>query len=213
MRLHTIYSLIALLIAGVIIGSGSADAQSAEAIAKRLNDKYQPLTSLRAEFTQTMTSQYSDIRDEKSGHLLLRGDDYLLDTGNEVYARRGDDTWRYSRADNQVIVSAYMEDEGSFSVNDLFFSYDEMFNIMDIETETLDGARHFKVALQPKEDDSFFSEVTLWLRDRDDIITRIHILDLNGTRMDFRLNNVQLNPTLASNAFAPPAGAEVVNLR
>lgn len=211
--MRTITSLTTAILLGVLMLPLTAGAQSADAIAKRLNDKYQPLTSLRAEFTQTMTSQYSDIREQQAGVLLLRGEDYLLDTGDEIYARSGEDVWRYSRGENQVIVSNYMEDEATFSVNDLFFRYDELFNIVDIGSETYEGARHFRVTLEPKESESFFSEVTLWLRDQDDIVTRIHMIDMNGTRMDFRLENVELNPAVASNAFAPPSGAEVVNLR
>ncbi len=196
-----------------LAGSYEAKAQSADDIARRLSAKYQSLSSLRAEFTQTLTSEYSDIRDEKSGSLILKGDNYLLDTGNEVYARNGDATWRFSHQDNQVIVSDYSADSGNFSVNDLFFNYDEMFNIMDIETENYSGTRHYRVRMEPRATDSFFSEVTLWLRDRDDIITRIRMVDLNGTRMDFQLKNVQLNPTLAADAFAPPPDAEIIKLR
>lgn len=211
-----IRTIIALLVTVFLYGTAatdSASAQSADAIAQRLHNKYESLSSLRAEFTQTMTSQYSDIRDQKAGTLLLKGDDYRLETGGETYARRGDETWRYSRSENQVIVSDYMDDDGSFSVNDLFFRYDELFDVTDVRTESNDGSRHYRMTLRPKQDDSFFSEVTLWLRDRDDIITRIHMVDLNGTEMDFRLKNVELNPTLAASAFAPPSGAEVVNLR
>lgn len=210
---HPTRRLVTLLLVFGFIGAGTAVGQSADAIAQRLSDKYQSLTSLRAEFTQTMTSEYSDIRDVQSGSLMLQGDNYVLDTGNEVYARNGDDTWRYSHQDNQVIVSEYMGDEGSFSVNDLFFNYEEMFTIMDIDTENYDGTRHFRIEMEPRDPDSFFSEVTLWLRDRDEIITRIHMRDLNGTRMDFRLENVQLNPALAANVFAPPSDAEIINLR
>ena len=112
-----------------------------------------------------------------------------------------------------MIVSDYSADSGNFSVNDLFFNYDEMFNIMDIETENYSGTRHYRVRMEPRATDSFFSEVTLWLRDRDDIITRIRMVDLNGTRMDFQLKNVQLNPTLAADAFAPPPDAEIIKLR
>lgn len=193
--------------------TGIATAQSADAIAQRLNAKYQSLETIRAEFTQTMSSEYSDIREEKRGHLLLRGDDYRLDTGDEVYARDGSRVWRYSKSDDQVILSDAMDDDGSFSVNDLFFRYEDLFDVTDVRTEQYDGTRHYRMTMRPKQEHSFFSEVTIWLRDRDDIVTRLHMVDLNGTIMEFHLRNVELNAPLARNAFNPPAGARVVDLR
>lgn len=212
MRATSVVRASVLMLMAIVFVSG-VHAQSADAIAQRLNAKYGELESLRADFTQTMTSDYSDLQDQKSGSLLLRGDDYLLDTGNETYARRGDELWRYSRADDQVVISDYLDDESSFSVNDLFFRYDELFNITDVRSESYEGSRHYRMTMLPRQDDSFFREVTLWMRNSDDIVTRVRMVDLNGTSMDFRLEDVQLNPRLQRDAFAPPSDAEVVNLR
>src|SRR5690625_7540859 len=99
-----------LVAALVLLREPQATAQTADAVTRRFNTKYASLESLRAEFTQTMTSQYSDIRDERSGRLLLHGENYLLDTGDEVYARNGGHVRRYSRPDNQVVLSSHMDD-------------------------------------------------------------------------------------------------------
>src|SRR5690625_109672 len=153
-----------LMAALVLLCAPQATAQSADAVTQRFNTKYAALESLRAEFTQTMTSQYSDIRDERSGRLLLRGENYLLDTGDEVYARNGGDVWRYSRPDNQVVLSSHMDDGSSFSVNDLFFRHDELFSIEDTASESLNGARHSRPVLVPPHESSFFQQVMLWMR-------------------------------------------------
>jgi outer membrane lipoprotein carrier protein len=188
-------------------------AQSVDAIANRLNAKYSSLQSVKAEFTQTMTSEFSDIREQKTGQLILRGDDYRLDTGDEVYARQGNNVWRFSRTENQVVISDAMDDEGSFSVNDLFFRHNELFRVSDVRTEQHEGTRHYRLTLQPRQEDAFFREVTLWMRDRDDIVTRLHMVDLNGTIMEFRLRNVELNGRIAPGSFELPSGARVVDLR
>lgn len=207
--------LIRLLTMVVLVGFFGTDAaaQSVDAIANRLNAKYSTLQSVRAEFTQTMTSEFSDIREQKTGQLILRGDDYRLDTGDEIYARQGSNVWRFARADNQVIISDAMDDEGSFSVNDLFFRHDELFRVSNVRAEQIEGARHYRLTLQPRQEEAFFREVTLWMRDRDDIVTRLHMVDLNGTIMEFRLQNVELDGRVAADSFQPPAGARIVDLR
>jgi outer membrane lipoprotein carrier protein len=207
--------LIRLIAFVLIVGFAASDAaaQSVDAIANRLNAKYSTLQSVKAEFTQTMTSEFSDIREQKTGQLILRGNDYRLDTGDEIYARQGNNVWRFARADNQVIISDAMDDEGSFSVNDLFFRHNELFRVSNVRTEQHEGTRHYRLTLQPRQEDAFFREVTLWMRDRDDIVTRMNMIDLNGTIMEFRLRNVELNGRVAASSFDPPSGARVVDLR
>jgi outer membrane lipoprotein carrier protein len=67
----------------------------------------------------------------------------------------------------------------------------------------------------PKKSDAFFVTATVWMRDRDDMITQMEVLDVNETTMFFKMKNIEENPTLAAGTFAfrPPAGAEVIDLR
>jgi outer membrane lipoprotein-sorting protein len=47
------------------------------------------------------------------------------------------------------------------------------------------------------------------------MLTRVQLEDQNGSTVIFRLDDVQLNPALAADAFTftPPPEAEVVDLR
>ncbi|MEX0599474.1 MAG: outer-membrane lipoprotein carrier protein LolA, partial [Rhodothermales bacterium] len=60
-----------------------------------------------------------------------------------------------------------------------------------------------------------FTQATLSMRTRDHNITRLQVVDVNGTTMDFNLTNIELNPALDSTVFqfTPPNGAEVIDLR
>ena len=77
------------------------------------------------------------------------------------------------------------------------------------------GERHYRLTLMPKSADSFFREATLWMRDRDDVITKMAVLDVNETRMIFTLDNIELNPSLDADTFrfTPPDGVEIIDLR
>ncbi len=87
--------------------------------------------------------------------------------------------------------------------------------MLDVDVVTHDGARHYRLNLKPKSPDSFFREATIWMRDRDDIITKLTVLDVNETRMVFTLDNIELNPVLDTDPFlfTPPDGVEVIDLR
>ena len=213
LKFTVLWAVLGLVVLSV--GHSSAVAQDAGAVFARLQQKYNGLDGLRAEFTQTMTSAYSDEKASSSGTLTLAGDRYRVETAGQVLVANGTETYVYLPEQQQVIINDVVEDESAFTPSEFLLNYDERFNVGSVEAVTLGGQKHFKLSLTPKSSSSFFQTATLWLRDRDDVITRLEVLDVNETRMVFELKNVQFNPALdaATFRFTPPAGAEVIDLR
>ena len=182
---------------------------------ERLRAKYESIDALRAEFTQTMTSEYSDTEETFEGTVILDGDRYRVEAGQNTFVTNGEVTWIYDTAKNQVLINDYVEDETAFSLNDFFFESNRDFELTSTENETVDGEAHLVLHLTPKRDDAFFSDVTIWMREQDDLATRLEVLDVNGTKMAFRLDNIELNPPVDDEmfTFTPPEGTEVVDLR
>lgn len=210
------YLLSHLLLVAVLVGAADqANAQSAESVFERLKEKYDTIESLRAEFSQTMTSSYMDDEATSSGVLIVQGESYRVETAGQTLVTDGNVTWVYMPSQNQVLINDHVNDEQTFSITEFLFEYDENFNASDVETTTLNGQRHFVLTLTPKKDDAFFTEATLSMREQDDLITQLRVVDVNGTTMLFNLENIQLNPSLAEDVFSftPPQGTEVVDLR
>lgn len=192
-----------------------ARAQDADALVQRLQSKYESIDALRARFTQTLQYPGAETSDSFSGTVTLRDDSYRVETASQTLVTDGTTTWIYSPAEQQVLVNDYREDETAFSLNSFLFDFDERYAVEDIEQAQYDGALHYVVTLSPKSGDSFFEQVRLWLRDRDDVVTRLEIVDVNETKMVYQLDDVELNPAVPADAFTfrPPAGAEVIDLR
>jgi outer membrane lipoprotein carrier protein len=176
---------------------------------------YESIGALRAEFTQTMTSSYTKDAATSSGVLILKGDQYRIETGKQVLVTDGKVTYVYLPAEKQVLINDFVKDETSFSPSDFLLNYGTRFNVTKAEAVQLAGQKHYKLSLTPKKPDSFFTKATIWMRDRDDIITMLEVIDVNETTMTFSLKNVQLNPSLKADTFTfrAPAGAEVIDLR
>lgn len=208
--------LVLLLIASVLcIGQRPAHAQDAQTVFDRLQQKYEALSSLQAEFTQTMSSAFSDQAATSSGTLTLSGDKYRVETTNQTLVTDGTTTYVYLPAEKQVLINTASTDETSFSPSEFLLNYDERFDVSGVTETQVDGRAHYKLTLSPKRDDSFFQEATLWMRDSDAVITRLEVLDVNETRMTFELKNIQLDPSLPGDifTFTPPEGVEVIDLR
>lgn len=207
-----------LLIAFAIVlfvGHGTAQAQSGDQVILRLKNKYDTIKTLRAEFTQTMSSSFSDGTESFSGKLMLEGDKYRVETGTQTLVTDGIVTWIYNASENQLLINDTVEDETTFSINEFFFNYPDRYEVLGVEVVQIDGQKHFRLNLKPKREDAFFQEVTLWMRDQDTVITRLEVTDLNETKMAFVLDNIELNPPLDRDTFRmdPPRGAEVIDLR
>lgn len=215
MKIRALLAGTVLTVFALFSSVSPAAAQDAEDVFERLKDKYDSIESLRAEFSQTMSSSYMDEQATSHGLLIASGEKYRVETEGQTLVTDGEVTWVYMPSQQQVLINDYMEDEQTFSVNEFLFDYDERFKLSDVQRSTLDGEDHFVVSLEPKSKDAFFTEATLSMRARDNVVTRLQVVDVNGTTMIFRLTNIQINPTLDAGVFSftPPKGAEVVDLR
>ena len=210
------YLLSRLLLVAIFLTIGDqATAQDADDVFERLKDKYDSIESLRAEFSQTMSSSYMDEEATSRGVLVVQGDRYRVETEGQTLVTDGDVTWVYMPSQNQVLINDYNEDEQTFSISEFLFDYEENYDASQVALTQLGGTRHFVLTLTPKKDDAFFTEATLSVRESDNVITRLQVVDVNGTTMIFNLENIQLNPSLQENTFSftPPKGTEVIDLR
>ncbi len=205
-----------LALAAVLFwGQSAVQAQSGSQVVKRLKTKYDTIKTLKADFSQEMKSAYSSGSETFAGTLFMQGPKYRVETGAQTIVTDGKTTWIYNQAEKQVLINDTVQDESSFSISDFFATFDKKYVAGKAESVRLNGEKHFKVRLTPRNKESFFQDVTFWLRDKDNLVTRLEVLDVNDTKMTFSLRNIQLNPSIAANLFTfkPPKNVEVVDLR
>lgn len=201
--------LLGLLALLTVSFAGQSYAQQDDAVLDRLRARYESLDGLRAQFTQRVDGAAME------GSILLRGDAYRIETADQTLVTDGTTSWVYSKSDRQVLVNDAVADETTFSPADFFTHYPDRFDVRADGSETIDGIRHDRLHLTPKNADAFLQEVTLFVRDTDALPTRVRIVDGNGTTVVFDLREVEVNPRLADDAFrfVAPQGAELVDLR
>ena len=207
-------SLFAFLLVA-FIGQAPVRAQQSEDALQRLQEKYEAIEALQAEFSQTMSSPYSNTENKFTGQVVLKDNQYRVETGTQTLVTNGETTWIYSPGENQVLINDYKEDETTFSLNDFLFNYHDRYEVTGTKAVQLDGEKHLRIRMKPKRKNDFFREMTLWMRDRDAMVTRLEVVDRNDTRMTYVLTDIKLNPQVSSQTFSftPPQEAEVVDLR
>ena len=210
--LHSLAIFLIVLYAG---GLSAVHAQTAEEIFDRLKAKYDTIETLRAEFSQTMTSEFSDDVETSSGVLTMKKDQYRVETQSQTLITDGITTWVYLPYEKQVLINDYEEDEMTFSINDFFFNYQDQYEVTEVKTARIDGLNHHVLTMIPTRGDAFFLSVTLSMRDTDDVVTHLEVVDANGTTMAFQLTNIVLNPVVEDDLFhfTAPDEVEIVDLR
>jgi len=215
MSIKTLIRNAFLLTVLCVTGLFSVQAQSAEEILDRMKTRFDTIDTFRAEFSQVITSEFSDEREMSSGVLTMKKDQYRVETPGQTIVTDGITTWVYLPYEDQVLINDYEEDEMTFSINDFFFNYRDQYDITAFNTDLSQGVRYQNLTLVPRSGDAFFLSVTLSMRDSDDVVTFIEVVDANGTTMEFTLTNIVLNPLVEESTFqyTPPAGVEIVDLR
>ncbi len=204
-----------LLLAVLVIGQQSAQAQSASQVVSRLQAKYRDVKAIEADFTQTMSSSYGGGQQTLSGKLYLQGNKYRVESPSQTYVTDGNLVWIYNANENQVLVNNNINDETTFNPNDFIFNFDQHYSATGVKTVTVSGRQHYMLSLKPKQDNSLYRDVTLWINSSDMLITRLDVIDVNDAKVTINMRNIKLNPKLSADLFTfrAPSNAEVVDLR
>ena len=184
-------------------------AQSPDAVARQLQERYGAVQSLRATFVQTAGGQ------RLQGTLSVRDDAFRLDLGSQVLVTDGATLWSYSRDDEQVVVQDYEPARVGFNVGQLFTDYLEVFRATGASKARIAGVAHDVLTLRPRQSGSSVRDVTLYVRSSDAIPTRVRVHDTNGGTLAFDLRDVRRNARMPASTFRfdAPSGTEVVDLR
>ena len=201
------FGLLALVVA--VLFGGQAWAQTPEAVAQRLQERYGALESLQASFVQTAGGQ------QLRGTLSVRRDAFRLDLGSQVLVTDGGTLWSYSRDDAQVVVQDYEPARVGFSVGQLFTDYLDVFRVTGATKATIGGVAHDVLTLRPRQSGMSVRDATLYVRSSDAVPTRVRVHDTNGGTLAFDLRDVRRNVSLPGSTFRfdAPSGTEVVDLR
>lgn len=196
-------------LAACVLFAGQAQAQTADQVAQRLQQRYRALNAIQAEFVQNVGG--ASLR----GTLTVRGDAFRIEMPDQMLVSNGATLWSYSQGDNQVVVQDYDEQELGFSIGQLFTNYLSVFRVTGATQATIGGVHHDVLALVPREAGTSVRDATLYVRSSDAVPTKVRVHDVNGSTLAFDLSNVRLNPRLSSDTFTFrfPRGVEVIDLR
>jgi outer membrane lipoprotein carrier protein len=197
----------------------AARAQSADAIIDRAAAAYARLTSMRAEFRQTLTNPLTGNTQTTNGVILRRKPNLLsinFESGDRV-AADGSTLWFYlpSSAPGQVIRMPYSRESASNvdPANQFLNSPRTRFMVSSAGTATLGGRATHAVTLVPKRPNQAFTSAKVWIDDTDSSIRQFDLETPNGLRRHVVITSFTANPDLSKSSFrfSVPKGVKILD--
>jgi outer membrane lipoprotein carrier protein len=192
-------------------------AQSASKIVNNIQDKYDKIDNLTAEFLQTEYFKLTGSKNETEGKIFIKeGVKYRLETEDQTIVTDGKIVWTYSLFNQQVLIDRVKEGDGAFLPRDLLYKYPRDYFASMFAREKIDGAEHFVLKLDPKEEvHGFIKTMKIWVHSKTYLIAKVEYTDFNDNTSEFEIKKIDIKTKLSDILFnyVPTEGVEVVDLR
>ena len=192
-------------------------AQSVDDIVEEIQERYEDLENLSAEFKQVEFFQLTGSKNETSGKIYVKnGIQYRLETEDRVIVTDGVTVWTYSMFNNQVLIDRVKKNDASVLPRDLLFKYPNEYYASLLTTEDLKDEEHYVLKLDPKEEThGYVKTMKIWVNSDNYLISMIEYTDFNDNTSSFAIEKIDIKKELKASffQFKVPEGVEVVDLR
>jgi chaperone LolA len=201
----------------LIIFSLSCWAQSVDDIVEEIQERYENLENLSAEFKQVEFFQLTGSKNETTGKIFVKnGVKYRLETEDRTIVTDGTTVWTYSIFNNQVLIDRVKKNDASVLPRDLLFKYPREYYSSLLSTEDYEEEEHYVLKLDPKEEThGYVKSMKIWVNSDNYLISKIEYTDFNENTSTFAIKKIDIKKDLPDSYFnfKIPEGVEVVDLR
>jgi chaperone LolA len=185
-------------------------------VTDHLQRRYDMIDDAVAQFEQHVKFGFSNIEQTFTGILTMKKPNrYRIESEHQSIVTDGTTVWAYSTANNQVIIDKYKENSNSLSPEHFMLNLPANYYASLLGTEKNPSGNIILLKLVPKDDRSFIKSVKISIEDRNWMVRKIDILDVNETETIYTVKDIKLNTNIKEKIFTfeTPVGAEVVDLR
>ena len=208
---------IKILIMAALFYSFSYSAESISKIVKEIQQTYEKINNLTADFSQMEQFNLTGTQNETRGKIYVKGGiKFRLETEDQTVVTDGKTVWTYSVMNNQVLVDRVKEGEGSLLPRDLLFKYPRDYYATLLEETKIGGEKYYLIKLDPKEGvQGYIKTMKMRVHAKSYIISRIEYTDFNNniSILEIRQADTTINLPDSLFIFKPAPEMQVVDLR
>jgi outer membrane lipoprotein-sorting protein len=154
--------------------------QKALDILDAMSAKYNSLTSFYASFSYTLENEMENIHEEFSGDIIVKGDKFKLDLGEQEVYNDGETMWTYLKDVNEVNIDYYFPEDEDMTPTTIFSAYKEGYKYLFLEEENTNNTVYNVIDLIPDDQDKSFFKVRLWISKNNHSLFKWKLFDRTG---------------------------------
>jgi len=171
--------------------------KKAKAILDKLSAKTKAYSSIRTEFSYSLVNKDRKINNSQFWKLLLKGDKYRLDMGDQLIISDGKTMWKILKNDKEVEISTPSAKEDALNPKNIFTMYEKGFKFKYIKEEKL-GSKIVHVIdlfpIIPKEKD--YNSIRLFIDKTALQVLKSEIKGKNGNVYTYDIKKFSTNETV-----------------
>lgn len=210
------------LLAGFVFAFVSMFAQGSDPAAKKVLDavsnKFKTFKSVQSSFTLQIEDSKGKVQGTKKGTVYMKGDKYRVSiTGQEIFSD-GKDVWSYDKGANEVTITQLDPSGSGITPQKLFTSFYDKDFLYKLNGEQKVGSKTLQeIELTPVDKTKTFHKVYLLVDKASSTIYSTRILEKNGNKYSYTVNNLNGKAAVPDNMFTFSKnnypGVEEVDLR
>ena len=209
----TRYAILSILL--LLLWASQGSGGDPQLILTELQERYDKLSDLAADFVQEVHSGVFAAIERTSGKMFLAsGDKFRVQTDEQTIVSDGKMLWVYSRENKQVTIDKVAKSRDIVRPSDYLFSFRESYTSHLLPDTTIGKVECITVQLVCGEKDEFIQQMTLFVGKEDRLTHRASYIDINGNNVIIDFSNVKVDKGLPDDLFffETPKGVEEVRL-
>jgi outer membrane lipoprotein carrier protein len=191
--------------------------EAALKVLDQMSEKYKNLNSFKADFTYTLENKMENVQEEFSGNIIVKGDKFKLDLGEQEIFNDGEVMWTYLKDVNEVNIDYFLPEDGDMTPSNIFTAYKEGYKYMVAGKERIGDKDYDVIDLVPDDPNKSFYKVKLWINENDHNLKQWTLFDKSGNTYLYKIVSFNGNYEVREDAFQfnkdKYPGVEVIDLR
>ena len=203
-------SVFALLFAGVPVRA----AIGADDLLKNVKERYSRLKNFEVRYEKSFKSEVFDESDPIKGRIYWQEpNQFRVESDEETIVSDGKAIWTYAK-DSRQVTKRILKAGQKPDILSFLDKADSSHTASTGTADSIDQTVCRRLVLSPRIKGTDFEELVVWVDEKNLLIKKLEILDLQQNRTIFSFSNYRLESKLNQNLFEfqLPSGAELIDL-
>lgn len=182
-------------------------AQNAENLLKQVQEKFNSINSLQADYNSLINSANSNY--SLNGNIIYsKGNKFRLELKDKIIISDGKTVWNFDEKESRVIISDFENDQSNPSLEKYIFDYPSKCSVESCD-ETSSCLRLIQNDITLS-----FKNIKIYVT-TDFLISGFDLVDYSGYQLNVSLSNINIDVPIDDNyfTFQPASGVKVIDLR